>query len=651
MSAVVRNSIPRHPGLRAGAEARVDQSRTGFHPPPAAEVEQLVHELEVHQAELEMQNDELRRTQLELESARERLILLYDAAPVGYLTIDPSGMICEANLTATTLLRCSRADLVGRPLFRFVTRESRPATQGFLQHLRGRERTGTAEIHFQRSDRTAFTAWLECHPEPRTPGQPQRFLMTVSDITLRLEAHAQQRQLAAIVESSSDAIISRTLGDVITSWNRASERLFGYSAREMIGQSFRLLVPPDWQDELRAVRERILACERVEQYRTVRLTKDGRRILVSAASSPIQDAERRIVGISVILQDVTRQHWAEEALRQSESALADFFDQAPLGLLWVSPDGRIMRVNRAQLALFGESQESLFGRKLIEFSATPELVEAMLERLARRESLHDRLVKFRQRDGTLRHVLVDANGLWQNGKMAHSRWFVRDVTRRVQLEKEILAIGERVQGRIGQDLHDDLCQQLTGIEFLGRSLERQLAAGSPAEAVRAREISRLVRQAMTHTRELAHGMCPVELAEEGLPGALRGLAAQTRKQFRVQCVFRCDLPEWSSDHAVETHLYRIAQQAIANAIQHGKARRIDLRLQEAANKFILGIRDNGIGFTEPGDTCKGMGLRIMQYRADVIGGTLLIRRLASGGTAVVCAIPNGPPAAAARAKA
>jgi signal transduction histidine kinase len=113
----------------------------------------------------------------------------------------------------------------------------------------------------------------------------------------------------------------------------------------------------------------------------------------------------------------------------------------------------------------------------------------MLEGLARHEALHDQPARFRHRDGSLRHVLIDANGFWDKGKMVHSRWFIRNITRHRELEQEILAIGERVQQRIGQDLHDDLCQQLPSIEFLARSLERQLSAHSPAEAVRAREVT------------------------------------------------------------------------------------------------------------------------------------------------------------------
>jgi PAS domain S-box-containing protein len=502
------------------------------------------------------------------------------------------------------------------------------------------EEKRTVELRFRRSDRSTFAGWLESHPEPLTPGQPRRFLMALSDITMRIKSQEHVTQLAAIVESSNDAIISRTLGDVIVSWNPASERMLGYSAQEIVGRSFRVLVPPDRLRNLLSVRQRILGGEHIEQYETARITKDGRRIVVTTTTSPIEDAHGRVVGISAILRDITAQKFAESAQRQSEAALADFFEQAPLGLLWVSPDGRIPRVNRAQLAMLGRSREDLFGRKLVEFAATPELVARMLERLGRKEALRDHPAELRHQDGSVRHVLIDANGFWDKGRMLHLRWFIRDVTRRMELEKEILAIGERVRQRIGEDLHDDLCQQLTSIEFLARSLERQLSGRSPAEAVRARQITRLTRQAITHSRELAHGMYPVDLGMEGPVGALQELAARTKKLYRVDCRVRCHSPVQLGDLTAQTHLFRIAQEAVGNAIKHGKASRIDIRLRETGDQIILSIRDNGVGFPNAVAERKGLGLRIMQYRAEVVGGALSFRKSPRGGAIVTCSIPK-----------
>jgi two-component system CheB/CheR fusion protein len=120
------------------------------------------------------------------------------------------------------------------------------------------------------------------------------------------------------------------------------------------------------------------------------------------------------------------------------------------------------------------------------------------------------------------------------------------------------------------------------------------------------------------------------------------LAARTKSLFRVECRFRCESPARIGDPSTQTHLFRIAQEAVGNALKHGKPGRIDIRLKETRTKIVLGVRDNGVGFPNPVNARNGLGLRIMQYRAGVIGGALAIRNVLNGGTAVVCSVPKGP---------
>src|SRR6185295_1401300 len=204
------------------------------------------------------------------------------------------------------------------------------------------------------------------------------------------------------------------------------------------------------------------------------------------------------------------------------------------------------------------------------------------------------------------------------GTLMYSRWFVRDITDRVELEREILSVSEREQQRLGQDLHDDLCQQLSGIEFLSQTLARHLATSSKSGAARARDIARMVRLAIGHTRDLAHGLSPAQLEGDGLMVALEQLAARTERIFHIESRFRCDAPVLIPGNATGIHLYRIAQEAISNAIKHGRARSIDIGLTTRNKDIILAIRDSGIGIPVKRRKRKGMGLRVMQYRAGVI---------------------------------
>jgi PAS domain S-box-containing protein len=213
----------------------------------------------------------------------------------------------------------------------------------------------------------------------------------------------------------------------------------------------------------------------------------------------------------------------------------------------------------------------------------------------------------------------------------------RDITERKELETEILAISEREQRRIGQDLHDDLCQQLVGIEFLSKALEHQLKTSPQAE--QASEIAQLIREAIEHTRLLARGLAPILLEAEGLMEALRSLAARTSHFFRVECSFRCPAPTFIHEVTVATYLYRIAQEAITNAIKHGKAKTVEIRLATTSDSLMLAIQDDGVGFSEKGRSFSGMGLRIMQYRADLIGGHFMIETGPGAGTTVICTVP------------
>ncbi len=208
----------------------------------------------------------------------------------------------------------------------------------------------------------------------------------------------------------------------------------------------------------------------------------------------------------------------------------------------------------------------------------------------------------------------------------------------MELEQEILNISESEQRRLGRDLHDDLGQQLAGIEFLAQSLVSRLDGISGPAAVQAREIARTARRTMVRARELARGLWPIDLDTDGLMSALRELAARTKKLFRIDCRFRCEKPVLVHDHEVSVHLYRIAQEAISNAIKHGKARRIDIGLAMSRDRIMLAVSDNGIGLPVKRHNKGGLGLRVMQYRAGMIDASLVVQRKEDGGTTFACSV-------------
>ena len=213
------------------------------------------------------------------------------------------------------------------------------------------------------------------------------------------------------------------------------------------------------------------------------------------------------------------------------------------------------------------------------------------------------------------------------------------IERRV-LEEELLNASSREQQRIGQDLHDSLCQQLAGIEFQNSVLVQQLSKTPEARAEAAR-IGELIRNATKQARALARGLSPVEIEPNGLMSALTSLAINATNLFRVHCSFECPQQVLLANRTSATHLYRIAQEAIGNAVKHGQAKTIIISLKGGDEELILTVKDDGVGFSQDGRAIEGMGLRIMDYRADMIGAMLRIDSLKGEGTTVACRLRLG----------
>jgi PAS domain S-box-containing protein len=222
-------------------------------------------------------------------------------------------------------------------------------------------------------------------------------------------------------------------------------------------------------------------------------------------------------------------------------------------------------------------------------------------------------------------------------------WFIHgvgfDITERKGLEEAILEISAREQRRIGQDLHDGLGQHLTGIAFMSKVLQEKLSDKSLPEAVEAAEIVKMLNQAIDNTRQLARGLHPVAAEPLGLMSALKKWASEVEGLFHIGCSFQCEKPLQIHDANLATHLYRIAQEAVNNAIRHGRSRNIVIGLSGKNGTGSLTIQDDGEGFREKQADHPGVGLSIMNYRADMVGGSLKVQPNEGRGVTVTCVFP------------
>ena len=454
----------------------------------------------------------------ELVEANETLRLrstALEAAANGIVITDRDGHIVWANTAFTKLTGYELSEVTGKNL-RLL--KSGQHGRGFYQKLWRTVLSGKAwrgEIVNKRKDGSLYTEEMTITPVRNAAGEITHFVAIKQDVTERQLAAESRQRLAAIVESSDDAIISTDLQSKVTSWNAGAQRLFKYTAKEALGRSISVLFPRNRRDTVKKTPKQLLHGGHIQHFEAVRFKKGGVPVQVSVSLSPIRDDAGNISGISAIY---------------------------------------------------------------------------------------------------------------------------RDITERKDLERAAAEAASREQRRIGLDLHDSLCQELTGISLLWKTVNQSVAAQSLPDAATVREVGRLLVQTIGQARDLAHGLSPVELESNDLGAALKHLGLSTRRLFNVSCVVHCRQRVRLADMTVATHLYRVAQEAVTNAIRHGKADRIWISLGRRKDRLTLRVRDNGSGFSRRRIFKPGMGMRSMRYRAKAIGGLLDVDGGRGTGTTVTLSL-------------
>jgi signal transduction histidine kinase len=259
--------------------------------------------------------------------------------------------------------------------------------------------------------------------------------------------------------------------------------------------------------------------------------------------------------------------------------------------------------------------------------------------LARGEQIEQLETERIRKDGLRVAVALTVSPMWDSdGKVVGASVTGRDISRRKELEREVVEIASLEQRRIGQDLHDSVSQELTALSMLGGNLANTLRS-DPATAPEL--VERMVLGLQRSQRELRavmRGLCPVSVDAEGLMSALTDLANRTRQEGKVTCVFDCPKPVLVADNLVATHLYLIAQEAVHNAVKHSRCQNIRIAV-ESNDLLVLRVQDDGIGIgNQPAESQGGLGLRIMRNRAAIIGAILTIEPAQPTGTVVTCTL-------------
>jgi len=421
------------------------------------------------------------------------------------------------------------------------------------------------------------------------------------------------------------------------------ERVLGFSQAEWLEDPVRWYqqIHPDDKDRwsIEAAQMFLSGQPLKSAYRV--LARDGRVIWFQCEAKMIRRSDGRPWFIHGVAFDITELKGTEAALAKERNVLTAILDTVGALVAILDPQGRIVQFNRACEQTSGYTLAEVQGKCLWDLFPDADGFRSNFEQLARGASIKDYESHLRTRDGGRRLINWSATLLPAASNQAG---FVIaagiDITERKRLELAVLEVSNSEQRRIGQDLHDGLGQHLTGIAFMSKALEQKLAEQSLPEATDASKIVKLVNEGIHKTRELARGLLPVSSDSLGLMSALQHWAAEVEDLFRIACRLECEDPVLIHDEAATNHLYRIAQEAVHNAIRHGQARNITIRLECSGDRGSLSIQDDGSVAWNSDAAHSGMGLSIMRYRAGIIGGSLEIVRGSERGTVVTCTFPK-----------
>jgi PAS domain S-box-containing protein len=340
---------------------------------------------------------------------------------------------------------------------------------------------------------------------------------------------------------------------------------------------------------------------------------------------------------------------ALNALRESEAQMRAILSTAVDGIITINDRGVIELFNPAAERIFGYKAEEVLGQNVSLLMPIPhrDEHEHYMARYFRTGEASiigiGRQVAGRRKDGVVIPLELAVSEV-PSGPRRLFTGIVRDISDRKRAEEAIASISEFERQQIGRELHDGIGQEITGLTLLAKALANKLK-DHPDLRAEAEHISSLAAKLLQNVKRQAHGLYPVELERNGLSFALRELALNQTALFRTRCEFDQAAGAHALDRVAELHVYRIAQEAVTNAIRHGQAKRVLIRLEERKGYIVLTVKDNGSGIPEKIPEKRGMGLAIMRYRANALGGVLRIGRNSDHGTSVICSFPRPAPKA------
>jgi len=527
-----------------------------------------------------------------------------NSVPAGITAIDLEGRQTYVNPAFCAMVGWSEAELLGRhPPFIYWPPE---AVEGIADALgrviQGKTPASGIELRFRRRNEERFDVLLQVTPIKDSFGNITGWVSSASNITERKRAE---------VRLAAEHAITRILV------NAQSLQEAAPGITQVLLEGLEVDISALWEPDSKG--------EKLHQ------TFSNLRTATPKLRSFIQESGRFTFGPGESLPGFVWQKrapvWCEELIKEKTFLRRDMAARAGLHSALVFPI-------QSSTEFFGAFE--FFSMR--QFPSNPGLLNMMtaigseigqfMKRRIAEEELRRALDELELRVQRRTADLKTANAKLETA-----------IAERKRLENELLEITEKERRRIALDLHDDLGQKLSGIAMMTKGLELRLSKVKSAETQEAARIHELVQETMSHTSYLARDLATLDWKEHDLPDALQDLSVHAQKLFNVNCAFKSEGKIPTIEPHMRGHLYKIAQESLTNAIKHGKAKRVGISLANGDHQIVLTIQNDGKPFPDLKGHPTGMGVRIMNYRASVIGGTLVIKGTGQRGTRVTCSVP------------
>ncbi len=697
------NPQARQGGLRDRAEKALGEVLAEMRDVPVEELPKLIHELRVHQVELELQNEELRQSQDALALSRDKYVELYDFAPVGYFTLNGNGLILEVNLAGARLLGLERALLIRKRFSRFIAPDFQDHYYFHIKKALASGEKQVCELLLLPAEGAGFHAQLQTVAQVDNQGIDQ-LRIAVMDVAARVRLEEELRvvnqeleqrvavrtselsnrnqdlqeeivrrevveemlresetQHRLVVENASEGIIVTQDANICFT-NSRFEQISGYPRAKLRDRSITDLVHPDDAAMLLEHHWQALAGKEEPIPFTFRMVnKEGetrwlqsKRVLIEWNNSP---------AILSFLEDITVRLHSEKALLESEDRLRNIFLESPIGIAVYDHFGLLRSANKSYLDIFGLNDEGQLQGTLL-FNA-PYLGSDVINKLRRgipvREVclLRPNTAPALKPHGTTTagtmslDVLITPLGLSQKGSQGGYMVQVQDISARVQAQEgqrvlsgQLILAHEDERRMISRDLHDCVGQDLVTAKIGLDELGHVYPDACPGILEKIAFFSGLIGKSISDIRDMAYEQHPLGLEQFGFARTI----AHHVSEFSEKTGIDVDLSLVGVDKLIlggdaSINLYRLIQEALRNIQKHAQAQRVVVKVLKSFSKTILRIEDDGVGFdpvqraaSASGE--KRMGLRSMQERATLLGGTMRIRSRPGKGTKILVELPS-----------